>query len=184
MATMFRALLALLTSLALAMLSLRAPFAADARDVERDPVREAAMIHNIARFTQWPAGHFRSDSAPVLFCVGATSGLKNALSAFPEKFVGARPIRLVLLGQHDVPAACDVLFVDETLASRTRQQALRGIYGVVTVSDLPDFVGAGGHVGVFSADGRLRFRIDVPAARRSGISFSSKLLGLGEVIGK
>jgi hypothetical protein len=80
-------------------------------------------------------------------------------------------------------ASCHVLFVDETASTALRRVAEGLLHGVLTVSDLPNFARVGGDIGFFYAANQLRFQINIEAARRGGIGFSSKLLRLADVIG-
>jgi hypothetical protein len=151
---------------------------------DREAALKAGFLFNFAKFTEWPANRFRSDSDPVIFCLGRNSRLKDALAVLPEKLVGTHPISLAVLPENADPAGCHVLFVDDTAPVRLRQLAESGVYGVLTVSDLPNFARAGGNIGFVSGNNQLRFQINLDTARRSGIGFSSKLLRLAEVIGQ
>src|SRR5467141_3807781 len=68
---------------------------ARAQDVDREAALKAAFVYNFAKFTEWPAGRFRSASDPVLFCVGPGSRLRDALAVLPDKLVGTHPVRVV-----------------------------------------------------------------------------------------
>jgi YfiR/HmsC-like len=168
----------------LVWLVVAASLPARAQEVDREAALKAAFVYNFAKFTEWPTGRFRSETDPVLFCVGPNSRLKNALTVLPEKLVGTHPVRLLAVSDEAAAAACHVLFVDDTLSPRLRQLAETDLFGVLTVSDLPNFAHAGGGIGFYFASNQLRFQINLDAARRSGIGFSSKLLRLADVIGQ
>ncbi len=58
----------------------------------------------------------------------------------------------------------------------TRQQPL------LTISDIEGFAGGGGIIGLFLAERRVRFAINVGAARIAGLRISSQLLKLGRLV--
>jgi hypothetical protein len=155
-----------------------------AQDIEREAALKAAFLYNFAKFTEWPANRFRNPTDPVLFCVGPSSKLKDALAVLPDKLIGTHPVRVVALTDEASASLCHVLFLDGGLSPALRRVAESKLFGVLTVSDLPNFAPLGGDIGFFYATNQLRFQINIEAARRSGIGFSSKLLRLAEVIGQ
>jgi len=157
---------------------------AAAQEGEREASLKAAFVYNFAKFTEWPKDRADAESGPVIVCIAANSRLRPAVEELQGKLVGIRPLRPVTLADGGNIAACHVLFVDEATPPRLRQQAESNLYGVLTVSDLPNFARAGGNIGFFFASNQLRFQINLDAARRSGIGFSSKLLRLADVIGQ
>ena len=54
---------------------------------------------------------------------------------------------------------------------------------MLTVGQAGDFIRAGGILGFFLQDGRLRFEINPEAAQRVGLRISSRLLMLAKVTG-
>jgi hypothetical protein len=52
---------------------------------------------------------------------------------------------------------------------------------VLTVSDLPQFLEAGGII-AFSTEARVQLHINPPAAQRAGLTISSKLLRVAKVV--
>jgi hypothetical protein len=151
---------------------------------QREAAVKAAFLYNFAKFTEWPKDRPDGDSGPLVICAGQNSKLKAAIDELQGKLVGSRPVHPVGLAEGANPAACHVLFIDDSVSPRLRQQAESNLRGVLTVSDMPNFARAGGNIGFFFADNQLRFQINLDAARRSGIAFSSKLLRLADVIGQ
>jgi len=178
---MYRQLLASLTAAA-ALLCCGVPAAAQEEAV-REAAVKAAFVYNFAKFTEWPAGRFRSETEPVTFCVGAASPMRDAIASLAGKTLEARPVRIATVSDSADPQACHLLFVDDSLP-RLRHLAETDLNGVLTVSDLPNFARAGGAIGFVSSGAQLRFQINLTAAQRRGITFSSKLLRLAELIGQ
>lgn len=155
-----------------------------AQEPEREAALKAAFLYNFAKFTDWPSDRFRSPNDPIVFCVGATSKLRDALAVLPDKLVDTHPVRVTAIAEEASARSCHVLFVDDSLPPTLRRIAESALYGVLTVSDLPNFARMGGDIGFFFASNQLRFQINLETARRGGIGFSSKLLRLADVIGQ
>ncbi len=160
--------------------------ALDEEEGAREAAVKAAFLFNFAKFTDWPAEKFRSAAEPLTLCTGSSGRLHDALLVLTEKTINNRPVRVAALDRPAGIAGCHILFVDAATPSAVRD-ALRGgkaepVNGVLTVSDLPGFAEAGGHIGLFVVNHQIRFRINLDAARQSGLQFSSKLLRLAEVI--
>lgn len=168
----------------LAAASFAALSAQAAEDGERESALKAAFLYNFAKFTEWPRQRPDADGGPLIICVGQNSRLKPAIDELQGKKVGAREVQPMILAESGNAAACHVLFVDNSLPPRLRRQAESDLFGVLTVSDLPDFARTGGDIGFFFTNNQLRFQINLDAARRRGLGFSSKLLRLADVIGQ
>jgi hypothetical protein len=155
-----------------------------AQEADREAALKAAFIYNFAKFTEWPAERLRGPTDPIVFCVAPSSPMREAITLLQDKPVGTRPVRVATVTDDAGAAACHVLFIDASASPRLRQLAQTNLNGVLTVSDLPNFATLGGNIGFFFASNQLRFQINLDAARRSGIGFSSKLLRLADVIGQ
>ena len=162
------ALLALLACCVIA----RAVQPADAASV--DDVK-AAYLYNFAKFVQWPAAPDRAFH----ICILGTSSLRTALEATVknEKLQG-HPVE-VKRTSSIVEAAnyCNMVYVAQSERGRLGE-VLRGLgnKGILTVSDIPDFVEKGGMIGFVRQENRLRFAANQAAAQAAGLTLSSELL--------
>lgn len=78
---------------------------------------------------------------------------------------------------------CHILFIPAEEAERV-DGVLRAVAlaPVLTVSDSPDFARSGGMIGLKQRGGRIRFDINLGAARRAGLNLSSRLLKLADEV--
>ncbi len=160
--------------------------AAHAQSDLRAAAVKAAFVYNFAKFTEWPPGTFGSQTTPIELCFYDNSLAPAALAQLREKRIGAR---IVVIRQfEDIPPSgvCHVVYIGGQVDGTKLRDIIQ--YGekshVLTVSDAPRFAEEGGHIGLYSADNRLRFRINLEAARSSHISLSARLLQLAVIVEK
>jgi hypothetical protein len=79
--------------------------------------------------------------------------------------------------------ACHMLYVSGVSNKRATEiiTALRGI-PVLTISDLYEFARTGGIAQLFADSGKIRFAVNLDAAKRSQLQLSSRLLALAELV--
>jgi hypothetical protein len=78
---------------------------------------------------------------------------------------------------------CHILFINSTDAAKYRQvvDALKG-KSILTVSDAPDFSKQGGMIGFFTRENKIKLQVNLDASESSGLTLSSKLLRLAEIV--
>ena len=143
------------------------------------PVK-AAMIYNFTRFVEWPPAAWRTPQEPMVVGVLGSGPAERALAeTLRGKSYAGRNIQVTRLhGIENIPG-CHVLFVAAS-EKKHLPEILRLAHGsgILTVSDIPDFVASGGVIGFLVEDQRVRFEIGAAAARQAGLVISSKLLNL------
>lgn len=160
-------------------------------DSDRALKVKAGYLINFCKFTHWPEGTFEGPNQVLQIAIAADSALARVLEvAVNGKSVNGRPLAVVRLdppgvsetlssGTSKSGRAIHVLYVAAGVESEwpTIQAALVG-KSVLTVSDLPDFVGVGGMLGLTLHDGRITFEVGVKAARDHGLQLDARLLSL------
>ena len=163
-----------------AVLVMAAP-PAFAQDVT-EPALKAAYIYNFARFTEWPRDAVPAD-APLVMCVVGDAAVGTALEqAVKGRMLGGHlltVLRMTITGQNQM---CHVLYVAGVTVDRAAQ-LIAGVreMPVLTISDIEGFTDRGGIARFFFEHGRLRFSVQVDAAKRAGLQISSKLLVLAKI---
>ncbi len=139
---------------------------------------KAAMIYNFAKFVRWPDGE--AAGKPLVVGVLGDDPFDGSLElALAGRSVFGSPVQVRNLDPSHGPFDCDVLFVGRSERRRIPQvlEQVRG-RAVLTISDIDEFASAGGMIGFVIEDGRIRFEVNLDAARRAGLQISSKLLRL------
>lgn len=140
---------------------------------------KAAFLFNFAKFTEWPAESFPDAVTPVTICVLGDDPFGGSLEIIGDKMIDRRKTRVQKIRGTDEISGCHVLFISESerrhlgpvLEAARQQHAL-------TISDMEQFDRAGGMIRLFTANNRIRFSINAGAARRAGVTLSSKLMRL------
>jgi hypothetical protein len=159
-----------------------------AQDVT-EPSLKAAFIYNFAKFTEWPQGTLPA-AAPFTACVLGANASASPIQMALERTVkgrqfAGRQISVVQMRIDGQLRSCHLLYLSGVTLAQVAAilEAVRGA-PVLTVSDVDDFARRGGIAQMFVEDGKMRFELNLEAAKRSGLELSSKLLVLAaEVYG-
>jgi hypothetical protein len=143
---------------------------------------KAAFLYNFARFGEWPSGAF-SDGVTLRLCVIGGDPFGPSLAALVGKPVGPRKVEVLRLDPGDDARRCQIAFIGGSNLAATIQIARRlERLPVLTVAEVPDFARSGGAVEFFIVDNRVRFAINPDAAQRAGVTLSSQLLRLAQIV--
>jgi len=139
---------------------------------------KAAYISQIAKFVEWPPSN-----APLRLCVVGGNPFGEALETIRGKPVNERKIEIRLLDMRADIHECAMLFV-ATPAERHLERivALSRGTGMLTMGDTEGFAQRGAMLNFFPEQGKLRFEINLEAARHGGVRISSKLLSLARIV--
>lgn len=166
--------LLVLFALSLPYQAVRADAAVDERSMK------AAYLYNFALFAQWPS----LPDADFQLCVLGTTSLDAELVRLEGKRVqNGLPIAMRWIMPGDPLVGCQVLYVDEhnrrTLDSLLRQLAAAP---VLTITDATGFADRGIMIEMRRQNQRLVFDVNLAAARRARLDFSSRLLKLASFV--
>lgn len=139
---------------------------------------KAVFLFNFAQFVEWPESAFPKPDAPVVIGVLGADPFDGYLDDLVKgEKVGARPIVTRRFQRVQDVTACHILFVCGSEARQVDQifAVLKG-RSILTVSDINRFAVRGGVVRFYSEAGKIRFRINIQAAKAAGLTISSKIL--------
>ena len=158
--------------------------AATAQSLGGDAAAKAKLVAALARFVQWPAGTFDSESAPLRLCVFAGSAtVERAFQNQHNAMVGLRPLDIILVNARVAAKSCHVLFLDES-AALSPDRWLRTHAGepAFTVGTQDGFVSDGGMVEIVNVDNTLRFDFNLPALHDAGLGINPGVLKLARQV--
>jgi hypothetical protein len=155
---------------------------ADDLHVEEYKVK-AAFLYNFVKFVEWPDAAFEDPGSPFVLAVLGTDPFGSHLDDLQGKTVKGRPIVVRRAASLQALGAFHVLFVPSagTTDLGTVLSAAEG-KGALTVGDGLGFRARGGMIELVRDGDRVGFEVSLDAARRAGLTISSKLLNLAKVV--
>jgi len=139
---------------------------------------EAAYLYNFGKFVRWPdATAPRSDAAFTICVLG-----RNPFDGGLKAVVAGQTINGHLVNVKEVSDItnaedCQIVYVKEAETKRFREVLNRvRRMPLVTVSDAGDFLDRGGIIQFVLVNDRVRFAVNLEAARIAGVELSAELL--------
>lgn len=173
----FKAYLFAVKCCLLAISLLSQPYA----DTDTEQQIKLSFIYNFAKFVSWP--NVNTANTPLVICVIGSQPLSGKIALLQNKKVNTRSIQVHFLGQDDKTTDCNMLFISES-ETQHLEKSLLPIAGlpILTISTVPDFVQAGGMIGLKVLDNRVRFDVNLVAAQKAGLSVNSQLSNLADEV--
>jgi hypothetical protein len=174
--------LAVAVTLLALTLGLRHAIAVDV--AESAPSREqrikAAFLYNFAKFVEWP-DRVESSVSSFAVCLLGWPTFATAVDTIDGKMVRGKPIVVKTVVDETAIKDCQIVFLDDAHRdSVITAAALHRKYGILTVSESADFASSGGMIGMYVHGDKVRFRVNTGAAKRSGLTVSSRLLNIAD----
>lgn len=144
---------------------------------------KAAVVSKITQFVDWPSTALAGRTS-IDVCVAEPDRFGSDLAelAAGERVKGRDLAVRIVSTPHDLEN-CQLLFVPGRVRSvRHPLLASAESLPILTVGDYPTFMDDGGIVQLRMVDGRVRFDINLVAARHAGIQVSSQLLRLAVTV--
>jgi hypothetical protein len=146
----------------------------------REYLIKAAFLYDMLQFVRWP----EQAGGSMQLCVLGRDKFGGAWKSVEGKTVRGRSVVVRHMAQASVLSACDVLLIGDSESGRLPEViAAVADQPVLTVSELPEFAELGGMVCLREVDNKLRFDVNLGAARRAGIAVTVDVLQLADIIG-
>jgi hypothetical protein len=147
---------------------------------------KSAVLYNFVKFVNWPGKSCTLPSAPIVIGVLGKDPFGASLDLIAGQKIGNHPIQIERYAStKDIAANCHVLFI----SSAERDHVTEIIHTldcrpVLTVCDgIDDFAKVGAVMNLIKTqDGRVRFEINVDAAKRADLRVDSALLNLATLV--
>jgi hypothetical protein len=186
--SMFRRLQILIVALSISLSWAPGAFAQspDASDSSEYLIK-AGFIFNFAKFVEWPSSAFAQPDSPIVIGILGTDPFGTIIDKIvQDKKIGTRGFvvkRLKWGADLKELRECKILFIGASERAHMDElvQMLRGL-PVLTVGETPGFAERGGVIRFVLEDNRVRFEVNVVAARQADLTISSRLLTLARII--
>jgi len=141
---------------------------------------KAAFLYNFIQFTQWPA----AATGPFTLCVLGSTPMDQALDGLAGKPVlGSQTITVRHVQMQDELQSCRALFLPEDHASQADLLVNRlGNAPVLTVTDADGLADRGVMIELRRRDRRFVFDVNLNAAKKAALTFSSRMLSLASFV--
>jgi hypothetical protein len=138
---------------------------------------KAAFLQNFPKFVDWPSLQPGGMSPLVIGIVGDDPFGPMLASMIATVNHDGHPLVLTHPRWNEKLTDCHILFVSASEVQHL-SQILADAPNALTVGDFNSFARRGGIIEMRMVGSRVRFDINIAAARKAGIRISSKLLGL------
>ncbi len=145
---------------------------------------KAGFTYNFAKLMEWPASAFPQPDSPIVIGVLGTDPFGGTLDdVLKGKTVNGRQFVVKHLKWGADFKDCNILFVSSSEAAHLDEifHAVKGL-PILTLGETPDFARRGGIINFIVADNKVKFEVNVDAAKQANINISSRLLSLAIIV--
>lgn len=142
---------------------------------------KAAFIYHFAEFVDWPPQAFTGASSPmVIGILGENVFGDNLQRTINGKTVRGHPLQVKQFTSLAEATNCQVLFISASEKDNLPKilAQLQGGNILIVGEKMDNFLGAGGMINLVIVEDKVRFQINNEAAKKAGLTISSKLLSL------
>lgn len=150
-------------------------------------VIKAGFIYNFAKYVEWPAAAYPNADSPIVIGVLGDDSFASELGDVVDgkKINGRRLVLKKLKWTKDTKELkdCNMLYIAASEAAHGDEviQLLKGS-PILTIADFRDFARHGGMINFILEDNKVRFELNVEAAKQSNFNISSLLLGSSKIV--
>jgi hypothetical protein len=152
---------------------------------------KAGYIYNFANLVQWPSTSFSQADSPIVIAILGEDHFGPTLDRVLQgKKIDGHPfvIRRIKSVSELVRSAgnakdCQILYVSSSAMPHLSEaiQAVKGL-PILTIGEMPGFARSGGIINLILEDNRVRFEVNVKAAKDADLNISSRLLALARIV--
>ncbi len=149
---------------------------------------KALYTYKFGKFTKWPNNKLNLATENFEYCIlGTPPFFQTTMDLIIGKTIQDIPVNIKVYSSGLIPeemlSACHILYISKSEKRRlsTLFSRLKNL-PVLTVSDIRDFSSRGGMITLTEEQGQLRFQINPLVLQQAGISISSKMMELAEIV--
>ncbi|HKV81912.1 MAG TPA: YfiR family protein [Candidatus Sulfotelmatobacter sp.] len=148
---------------------------------------KAGFIYNFAQLVHWPSVAFSQADSPVVIGILGTDPFGSIIDRVVEnkKLDGRNLVVKRLRWGKDLKdlKECNILFV-----SSSEKEHIPDLVNTVkwlpilTIGETPGFAARGGIINLTLEDNKVRFEVNIEAAKQANLNISSRLLALARIV--
>lgn len=145
---------------------------------------KAAFLFHFAQFVEWPEGTFKEPDNPLVYCTVGEDPFHGALdTTLSGKMTGGHSFQVWHLKQALEVQGCNIIFI----GNEGRKQVPATLNAlkespILTVGESEQFLQEGGIIGFCVEENKIRFNINLEAAKKANLKISSRLLTLAKTV--
>ena len=148
---------------------------------------KAGFIYNFAQLVQWPSTAFSQADSPIVIGILGTDPFGTSIDRVIEnkKLDGRNLIVKRLRWSKDLKdlTECNILFI-----SSSEKEHIPDVINmlkwlpILTIGETPGFAARGGIINLTLEDNKVRFEVNIGAAKQANLNISSRLLALARIV--
>jgi YfiR/HmsC-like len=145
---------------------------------------KAGFIYNFAKLVDWPTSAFPQPDSPIVIGILGADPFGSILDkVFAGKKVNDHGFVIKRIKSASDAKDCHILFVSSSETARISDAIrLTKSMPILTISEIPGFANRGGIINLTLQDSKVRFEVNVDAARAADLNISSRLLALAKIV--
>jgi hypothetical protein len=146
---------------------------------------KAVYVYNFVNFVEWPESAFEKSSGSFVIGIAGSETYSKLIEELVkgETYQG-RSIEVRNIADQEIAKSCHVLFIDHTCPIVNQLIAATKGKPILTVSEVDDFLTAGGMVRFFLEQSKVRIEINQKLSSDHNLLISAKLLRLSKIYNK
>jgi hypothetical protein len=143
---------------------------------------KAVFLYNLAKFIDWPDKSFDNSPTLTVYILGDDPFGPN-LDAIKGKLIKGKTVVVKQIASPTALKNVGILFIARSEKEQL-PDILKSLSGlpILTVGDTQSFANRGVMVNFYIENSKIRFEINMEAARLAGLKISSNLLKMGKII--
>jgi hypothetical protein len=145
---------------------------------------KAGFIYNFAKLVEWPASVVQKGQPIVIGVLGNDPFATILERVVNGKTLDGQPFVVKRLRNKEfTDCSCQILFVATAESARPDEIIqFQKTASVLTIAEAPDFARRGGIIAFILEDSKVRFEVNVNAAKQAALTISSRLLTLATIV--
>ena len=144
---------------------------------------KAAFLYNFLKFVEWPERHSTVSNALITLCILGNDPFGNIMNGFKDKQVAGKKIFLRQMRSTSGIRDCEALFISGSEKGDVEAIAeLASGLHILTIGDTERFAQKGVIINMFMENNKVRFEINIDAAKQAGLRIDSRLLNLATIV--
>jgi hypothetical protein len=145
---------------------------------------KAGFIYNFAKFVGWPTTAFAEPNSPIVIGIFGNDPFGAILDRIVnDKKIDGRGFAVKRLKLGKDLKNCNILFISSSEKAHFDEviQIVKGM-PILTIGETANFARRGGIINFTLEDSKVRFEVNIEAAKQAELNISSRLLSLARIV--